>query len=134
VMEKRIVLPKAIGDLVAALMSFIKLGRDHASAKAEDSARLRIARYNLVLMDRDGQVVWTNEWDTGGIFEFGPRHRMWIFCEFTNHSHREAEIAEYEIELMSEEGQVVDRFGSSFGDSVIVVPGQSRVFPGQWQM
>jgi hypothetical protein len=59
---------------------------------------------------------------------------LWIFCEFTNHSNREAEIAEYEIELMSEEGMVIGRFGDSFGDSVVVVPGQSKVLSGRWQL
>jgi hypothetical protein len=85
-------------------------------------------------MDHEGQVVWTGDWDAGGPFEFGPRHNLRIFCEYTNHSNRVAEIAEYEIELMSEDGLVVGRFGSSFGDSVIVVPGASRVLAGQWQL
>lgn len=85
-------------------------------------------------MDHEGQVVWTGDWDAGGAFEFGPRHSLRVFCEFTNHSKREAEIAEYEIELMSEDGLVVGRFGSSFGESVVVVPGQSRVLSGQWQL
>jgi hypothetical protein len=85
-------------------------------------------------MDHEGQVVWTGDWDAGGPFDFGPRHNLRIFCEYTNHTNREAEIAEYEIELMSEDGLVVGRYGSSFGDSVIVVPGASRVLAGQWQL
>jgi hypothetical protein len=85
-------------------------------------------------MDPDGQVIWTGEWDSGGVFEFGPRQRLWVFCGFTNHSAREAEISEYEIELMSEDGAVVERFGESFGDSLIVPPGESKHFPAEWRM
>jgi hypothetical protein len=95
---------------------------------------LKIAGYSLVLMDPDGQVVWTREWDSGGVFEFRPRQRLRVFCGFTNHSEREAEISEYEIELMGEDGMVVERFGESFGDSVIIPPGQSKHFPAEWRM
>jgi hypothetical protein len=95
---------------------------------------LKIAGYSLVLMDADGQVIWTREWDSGGVFEFGPRHRLWVFCGFTNHSKRETEISEYEIELMGEDGAVVERFGDSFGDSVIIPPGESKQFPAEWRM
>src|SRR6185312_12649866 len=95
---------------------------------------LKVAGYSLVLMDSDGQVVWTREWDSGGVFEFGPRQRLWVSCGFTNHSKRETEISEYEIELMSEDGLVVERFGDSFGDSVIVPPGESKHFPAEWRM
>lgn len=95
---------------------------------------LKIAGYSLVLMDADGQVVWTREWDSGGVFEFGPRQRLWVYCGFTNHSKRETEISEYEIELMGEDGAVVERFGDSFGDSVIVPPGESKQFPAEWRM
>jgi hypothetical protein len=82
-------------------------------------------------MDPDGQVVWTREWDSGGVFEFGPHQHLWVFCRFTNHSKREAEISEYEIELMSEEGEVVERFSESFGDAVIIPPGESKHFPAE---
>jgi hypothetical protein len=85
-------------------------------------------------MDPDGQVIWTREWDSGGVFEFGPRQRLWVFCGFTNHSKRETEISEYEIELMGEDGLVVERFGDSFGDSVIIPPGESKNFPAEWRM
>jgi hypothetical protein len=85
-------------------------------------------------MDPDGQVVWTGEWDSGGVFEFRPSQRLWVFCAFTNHSAREAEISEYEIELMSEDGAVVERFGESFGDSLIIPPGESKNFPAEWRM
>lgn len=95
---------------------------------------LKIAGYSLVLMDPDGQVIWTREWDSGGVFEFGPRQRLWVFCGFTNHSKRETEISEYEIELMGEDGAVVERFGDSFGDSVIIPPGESKHFPAEWRM
>ena len=101
---------------------------------SQETAALKIARYSLVLMDPDGQVIWTGDWDSGGVFEFGPRQHLWVFCGFTNHSKREAEIAEYEIELMSEDGVVVERFGESFGDSVIVPPGESKHFPAEWRM
>ena len=95
---------------------------------------LKIAGYSLVLMDADGQVIWTKDWDSGGVFEFGPRQRLWVFCGFTNHSKRETEISEYEIELMGEDGTVVERFGDSFGDSVIITPGESKNFPAEWRM
>jgi hypothetical protein len=95
---------------------------------------LKIAGYSLVLMDPDGQVIWTREWDSGGVFEFRPNQRLWVFCGFTNHSKRETEISEYEVELMGEDGVVVERFGNSFGDSLIIPPGESKEFPAEWQM
>lgn len=133
-MAKQVEQARTIRSRVWALMNSIKRGPTYLRAAPEACQALRIARYNLVLMDHEGQVVWTGEWDAGGSFEFGPRHSLRIFCEFTNRSNREAEIAEYEIELMSEEGLVVGRFGDSFGDSVVVVPGQSKVLAGQWQL
>jgi hypothetical protein len=84
-------------------------------------------------MDQEGQVVWTGEWDAGGSFDFGQLHRLWIFCRFTNHSTREAHIAEYEIELKSEDELVIGRFGNAFGESIVVGPGQTRVLSGLWQ-
>lgn len=131
-MTKLVEPPRTIRSRLTALMNSIKRG--HSDSAPSHPSTLRIARYNLVLMDHEGQVVWTGDWDAGGAFEFGPRHSLRVFCEFTNHSKREAEIAEYEIELMSEDGLVVGRFGSSFGESVVVVPGQSRVLSGQWQL
>jgi hypothetical protein len=95
---------------------------------------LKISGYSLVLMDPDGQVIWTRDWDSGGVFEFGPRQRLSIFCGFTNHSASETEISEYEIELMGEDGAVIERFSDSFGDSVIVPPGESKQFPAEWRM
>jgi hypothetical protein len=95
---------------------------------------LRIARYNLVLMDQDGQVVWTREWDSGGVFEFRRRQRLWIFCGFTNHSECETEISEYEVELMSEDGSIIERFNNSFGDPVIILPGEQKHFQAEWRM
>jgi len=105
-----------------------------AGERPQPGPALKIARYSLVLMDPDGQVVWTREWDSGGVFEFGPRQRLWVSCGFTNHSPRETEISEYEIELMGEDGAVVERFGDSFGDSVIIPPGESKNFPAEWRM
>ncbi|HXI90803.1 MAG TPA: hypothetical protein VNO24_12365 [Blastocatellia bacterium] len=108
--------------------------REEGSASLSQTQALKIAGYSLVLMDPDGQVIWTREWDSGGVFEFGPRQRLWVFCGFTNHSKRETEISEYEIELMGEDGLVVERFGDSFGDSVIIPPGESKNFPAEWRM
>ncbi|HKA20014.1 MAG TPA: hypothetical protein VKN18_17115 [Blastocatellia bacterium] len=102
--------------------------------KPASNHALKIAGYSLVLMDPDGQVVWTREWDSGGVFEFRPNQRLWIFCGFTNHTKRETEISEYEVELMGEDGMVIERFGNSFGDSVIIPPGESKDFPAEWQM
>jgi hypothetical protein len=115
-------------------MKFIKPSRADSNTKPHAPPCLRIAGYNLILIGCDGDVVWTRDWDAGGTFEFCPRYSMWVFCKFTNHSNHEVEVTEYEIELVSEEGLVVERFGSSFGDSVIVLPGQSRVFSGQWRL
>jgi len=108
--------------------------REEGSGSPSQTQALKIAGYSLVLMDPDGQVIWTREWDSGGVFEFGPRQRLWVFCGFTNHSKRETEISEYEIELMGEDGLVVERFGDSFGDSVIIPPGESKNFPAEWRM
>ena len=133
-MGKRVEPPRAVKDFAGALKSFIRRKRDDSDAESKVPSTLKIARYNLVLMDRDGQVVWTGEWGVGDVFEFGPRYSLWVFCEFTNHSNRETEIAEYEIELVSEEGQVVERFGNAFGDSIIVEQGQTKVFSAQWRL
>ena len=121
----------------ARLRSSVRALRRRPSKSEPDSpttTALKIARYGLVLMDPDGQVVWTGEWDSGGVFEFRPRQRLWVFCAFTNHSEREAEISEYEIELMSEDGSIVERFNNSFGDSLIITPGESKQFPAEWRM
>jgi hypothetical protein len=116
---------------MSALMNSIIRRRPVPEPAAET---LKVARYKLILMDTEGQVLWTGEWDAGGAFEFPPGHRLWIFCEFTNHTKREAEIGEYEIELMSDTEQVVGRFGSAFGDAMVVVPGESKVLSGQWRL
>jgi len=130
-MEKLVEPPTSIRDLLGALMNFIRRSRDDSNAKVQTNPR--IARYNLILMDGEGQVVWTREWEADGGFEFGPHYGLWIFCKYTNHSHQEVEIAEYEIELMSDEGEVINRFGNGFGDAIVIVPGQSKVFSGRWQ-
>lgn len=122
---------RTIKGRVSALMNTIIRRRAAPDPAAET---LKVARYKLILMDTDGQVVWTGEWDAGGAFEFRPGHRLWIFCEYTNHSKREAEIGEYEIELMSDTEQVVGRFGSAFGDAMVIVPGESKVLSGQWRL
>jgi hypothetical protein len=116
---------------MSALMNSI-IRRRPAPVVEEET--LKVARYKLILMDTDGQVMWTGEWDAGGAFEFRPGYRLWIFCEFTNHTKREAEIGEYEIELMSDTEQVVGRFGTAFGDAMVVVPGESKVLTGQWRL
>ena len=126
--------PGTIRGRVSALMDSIMRRRSGSNGSSHKPEPLKVARYKLILMDDDGQVVWTGEWDAGGAFEFGPRQRLWIFCEYTNHSQQEAKIAEYEIELMSDEELVVGRFGNAFGDSVVVVPGESKVLSGSWQL
>jgi hypothetical protein len=98
------------------------------------ASALKIARYGLVLMDHDGQVVWTGEWDSGGVFEFRPRQRLLICCAFTNHSGCETEVSEYEIELVGEDGSIVERFNDSFGDLLVISPGERKQFPAEWQM
>ena len=133
-MRRWIELSRKFMSLATELMSLIKPRRADSNTKPQAQITLRIAGYNLILMDHDGQVVWTNEWDTGGIFDLRPHHSISVFCKFTNHSSNEAEISEYEIELVAEDGLVLKRFGSSFGDSVIVMPGQSKVFSGQWRL
>ena len=115
--------------------SSVKLSRRRIDGlQSKPAPALRIARYNLVLMDHDGQVVWTREWDSGGAFEFRPKQRLWVFCGFTNHSDLETEVSEYEIELMSEDGSIVERFSNSFGDPVIVSPGEQKHFQAEWRM
>lgn len=131
-MEKLAELPRSIRGRLDTLMNFIRRSRDDSTAKAQ--AALKITRYNLVLMDDDGQVVWTREWEVCDSFELAPHYGLWVFCNYTNHSQQEVEVAEYEIELVSEEGDVVKRFGDGFGDAIAVAPGQSRVFSGRWQL
>jgi len=133
-MRERVESPGTIRGRVSALVNSLKRRRTGSNAASHAPATLKVARYKLILMDPDGQVVWTSEWDAGGAFDFGPRHRLWIFCQFTNHTQQEARIAEYEIELVSDEELVIGRFGSAFGDSVVVVPGQSKVLSGSWQL
>jgi|GEM_PF-1592675 len=127
-------LTRAIHARLDPLVRWLKRSPEKPEPESLTSSALKIARYGLVLMDSDGQVVWTGEWDSGGVFEFRPRQRLWVFCGFTNHSERETEISEYEIELMSEDGTIVQRFNDSFGDSLIIPPGQSKQFPAEWRM
>ena len=129
--------PSLLRRVARRIASALKLpsgGNQGSRYDASAMRALKIARYSLVLMDADGQVVWTREYDSGGVFEFGPRQRLWVFCGFTNHTGCETEISEYEIELMGEDGLVVERFGDSFGDSVIIPPGESKQFPAEWRM
>ncbi len=133
-MEKQVELPRGVKDLVATLSSFIRRRRAESNVEPQAPPALRVTGYNLVLMDREGQVIWTREWDAGGAFDFGPRYSLSVFCRFTNHSKQEVEIAEYEIELTGEDEVVLNRFGNAFGDSIIIPPGQSKVFSGQWKL
>ena len=127
-------LARAIHARLGPVVRWLKRTPDKTEPESHIPSALKIARYGLVLMDPDGQVVWTGEWDSGGVFEFRPRQRLWVFCAFTNHSERETEISEYEIELMSEDGTIVERFNDSFGDSLIIPPGESKQFPAEWRM
>jgi hypothetical protein len=121
-----------IGRRVFESLKLLKTKLSGKRVEKESDGALKIARYNLVLMDADGQVVWGREFDAGGAFDFRPGHRLYVCCEFTNRSSHEAEVAEYEIELAGEDGAVVSRFGESFGDAVVVAPGECRQFVGQW--
>lgn len=125
---------RAVRSRLAPQVRLLESRANGTVSQAPPTPALKIAGYSLVLMDADGQVIWTREWDSGGVFEFGPRQRLWVFCGFTNHSKRETEVSEYEIELMGEDGAVVERFGDSFGDSVIIPPGESKRFPAEWRM
>jgi hypothetical protein len=130
-----VLLPSRLMRSRVMLAVHLLRGRDTATQQqAQKMPAVKIAGYSLVLMDSDGQVVWTRDWDSGGVFEFGPRQRLWVSCGFTNHSECETEISEYEIELMDEDGLVVERFGDSFGDSLIIPPGESKHFPADWRM
>jgi hypothetical protein len=133
-MARQVGPPKLISRLIAASLGFIKRMRAGSNSKPQAQPILSVAGYNLVLVDRDGQVTWTREWDAGSTFKFGPHFTLWVFCEFTNRSRQQVEIAEYEIELMSDEGLVVERFGEGFVDSVIVAAGETKVFTGQWRL
>jgi hypothetical protein len=124
----------AIHARIGSFVQWLKRSPAKPEPPPPATPALKIARYGLVLMDPDGQVVWTGEWDSGGVFEFRPRQRLWVFCAYTNHSECETEISEYEIELMSEDGSIVERFNDSFGDSLIIPPGQSKQFPAEWRM
>jgi hypothetical protein len=125
---------RSLADRIAGSMGLSKRSTNSAQSKSETADVLKVAGYTLVLMDSDGQVVWTREWDAGGVFEFRHRQRLMVSCSFTNHSASEAEVSEYEIELMSEDGLIIKRFNDSFGDSVIVSPGESKQFPAEWRM
>jgi hypothetical protein len=123
-----------IGRRLTATASLVKEKLTGKQPPQNGDATLRISRYNLVLMDNQGQVVWGREFDAGGSFEFRPGHRLYIACEYTNRSAREAEVAEFEIELAGDDGSVVSRFGESFGDAVVVAPGESKQFIGEWRL
>ena len=133
-MERLVGLPKQISRVIAAGLGLIKRMRPGANSKPEAQPILSVASYNLVLLDRDGQVTWTREWDAGTAFKLNPHFTLWVFCEFTNRSRQQVEVAEYEIELMSDEGLVVERFGEGFDDSLVVAAGETRVFTGQWRL
>ena len=125
---------RSLADRIAGSMGLSKRKTNDAQSKSKPADVLKVAGYTLVLMDSDGQVVWTRDWDAGGVFEFRQRQRLLIFCSFTNHSASEAEVSEYEIELMGEDGLIIKRFNDSFGDSIIVSPGESKQFPAEWRM
>lgn len=103
---------RAIRAGAITVLRFLKPESGKSEPESPPASALKIARYGLVLMDPEGQVVWTGEWDSGGVFEFRPRQRLWIFCAFTNHSRDETEVSEYEIELMGEDGSIVERFNN----------------------
>lgn len=125
---------RQVGRRAGAWLKSLGRRSNGSEAQVEMATALKIASYGLVLMDADGQVVWTGEWDAGGVFEFGPGQCLSVWCGFTNHSGHETEINEYEVELMGEDGIVIERFNNSFGDSLIVPPGESRTFPAEWHM
>jgi hypothetical protein len=125
---------RAVRSRLASRARLLERRQDGTGAQSQTTPALKIAGYSLVLMDADGQVIWTKDWDSGGVFEFGPCQRLWVSCGFTNYSKRETEISEYEIELMGEDGTVVERFGDSFADLVIITPGESKHFPAEWRM
>ena len=133
-MARLVGLPKLISRLVAASSGLVERVRPGSNSKPQAPPIPSVASYNLVLLDRDGQVAWTREWDAGSAFKLNPHFTLWVFCEFTNRSRQEVEVAEYEIELMSDEGLVVERFGEGFDDSLIVAAGETRVFTGQWRL
>jgi hypothetical protein len=125
-----------VRSFLSKVASAARLTRRHTNdaQSPPDRPALKVAGYALVLMDGDGQVVWNREWDAGGVFEFGPRQRLFVFCGFTNYSGQEAEISEYEVELMGEDGAIVKRFNSSFGDLLVIPPGESKHFSAEWRM
>ena len=124
---------RSLRSRMASSMSPPRPSTNGAQSHADAPAVLKVARYGLVLMDNDGQVVWTREWDAGGVFQFGPRQRLLVSCGFTNYSQVETEISEYEIELLGEDGLIVQRFNNSFGDAVVVPPGETIDFPAEWR-
>ena len=123
----------AIRNRVTELIKSVRQGIAGSKKTPQEPTTLRIAGYNLILMSQDGDVVWAKEY-SGDVFEFGPRYSLWVFCEFTNHTKIEKEVAEYEIELIGEDGTVVKRFNKWFDESVIVGPYQSKMFLGQWRL
>ena len=123
----------AIKARVTELIDSVKQLRAGSKKKPQPPTSFRVAGYNLILMSQDGDVVWAKEY-SGDVFEFGPRNSLWVFCEFTNHTKVEKEIAEYEIELVGEDGTVVKRFNKWFDESVVVGPNQSKTFLGQWRL
>ena len=133
-MARLVGLPKIIRRVVAAGLDLVERVRPGSNSKPQEQPVPSVASYNLVLLDRDGQVTWTREWDAGTAFKLNPHFTLWVFCEYTNRSRQEVEVAEYEIELMSDEGQVVERFGEGFDESLIVAAGETRVFTGQWRL
>ena len=123
----------AIKIRVTELIKSVRQGIAGSKKQQQVPTTLRVAGYNLILMSQDGDVVWAKEY-SGDVFEFGPRYSLWIFCEFTNHTKVEKEIAEYEIELIGEDGTVIKRFNKWFDESVVVGPYQSKMFLGQWRL
>ena len=126
-------IPAAIRNRVTGLINTVRQGIAGSKKTPQAPTTFKIAGYNFILMSQDGDVVWAKEY-SGDVFEFGPRYSLWDFCEFTNHTKIEKEIAEYEIELIGEDGSVVKRFNKWFDESVIVEPYQSKMFLGQWRL
>ena len=128
-------LSATIKQHVSAFIGSFKFGASKRAAQTEAKIQpFKIAGYSLMLMDGDGQVVFAKEWDAGGVFDFGPRHSLLVNCEFNNQTRLSVEVTEYEIELRGEDGCVIKTFNGSFGNSITVSPGNTRVFSARWRL
>jgi hypothetical protein len=128
-------LSTTIKQHVTAFIESFKFGALKRAARPDSQVRpFKIAGYTLVLMDDEGQVVFSKEWDAGGVFDFGPHQSLWVHCEFSNQTRSSVQVTEYEIELRGEDGAVIKTFNGSFGSVITVAPGENRVFPARWQL